>query len=152
MGSTRWEAAQELLKLHDRMNRLFGLGHQDDEEQFASGSWTPACDILETREAVIVRAEVPGVKRSDIEISLDNGVLTLRGTRKLEQETEERSYYRVERSYGNFVRSFTLPRSVDSEKISAHLEDGVLEIRMPRREETKPRQIKIGATTERSAS
>lgn len=142
MGSTRWEAAQELLKLHDRMNRLFGA-HDLDEEHLSSGSWTPACDILETREAVIVRAEVPGVKREDIEISLDNGVLTLRGSRKLEQETEERTFYRIERSYGSFVRSFTLARSVDPDRISANLEDGVLEIRMFRREETKPRQIKI---------
>lgn len=144
MGSSRWEQAQELMKLHDRMNRLFGLTQNElDEDQLSSGSWTPACDILETREAVIVRAEVPGVKRADIEISLDNGVLTLRGARKLEKETEERSYYRIERSYGSFVRSFTLPRSVDAERISANLEDGVLEIRMPRREETRPRQIKI---------
>jgi HSP20 family protein len=144
MGSTRWEQAQELMKLHDRMSRLFGVtGHELDEDQLSSGSWTPACDILETQDAVIVRAEIPGVKRADIEISLDNGVLTIRGNRKLEKETEERSYYRIERSYGSFVRSFTLPRSVDAERISANLEDGVLEIRMPRREETKPRQIKI---------
>lgn len=149
MGSSRWEQAQELMKLHDRMNRLFGLTHHEmDEDHLSSGSWTPSCDILETREAVIVRAEVPGVKQSDIEISLDNGVLTLRGTRKLEKETEERSYYRIERSYGSFVRSFTLPRSVDAERISANLEDGVLEIRMPRREETKPRQIKIESHAE----
>src|SRR5690242_14670600 len=114
MGSTRWEAAQELLRLHDRMNRLFG---HHEEEDMSSGSWTPACDIMETRDAVIVRAELPGVKRDDIQIALDNGMLTLRGERKLEQESQERSYYRIERSYGSFIRSFTLPRSVDGEKI-----------------------------------
>jgi HSP20 family protein len=147
MGSPRWDAAQELLRLHDRMNRLLGLSHQTEEtNDMASGSWTPACDILETIDAVIVRAELPGVKREDIEISLDNGVLTLRGDRKLEQETQERSYYRIERSYGSFVRSFTLPRSVDGERITANLEHGVLEIRMPRREEAKPRQINISVT------
>ena len=152
MGSTRWEAAQELLRLHDRMYRLFGLGHEGDfgQDEMMSGSWTPACDIVETEEALIVYAELPGVKRDDIEISLDGGVLTLRGSRTLEKETEERSYHRIERSYGSFVRSFTLPRSVDSERISANYQDGVLEIRMPRREENKPRNIRInvGAAVE----
>jgi HSP20 family protein len=144
MGSNRWEAAQELLRLHDRMNRIFGLSTDDvGGDQIMQGSWTPACDILETRDALILRAELPGVRREDIDISLEAGVLTLKGHRSLEKETEERSYHRVERSYGNFVRSFTLPRSVDAEKIAATYVDGVLEIRMPRREETKPRSIKV---------
>lgn len=140
--TNRWEATQELLRLHDRMNRLFGIGHESDDPMM-SGNWTPACDIVETRDALILHAELPGVKREDIEISLDNGVLTLRGSRNLEKETEERSYHRIERSYGQFIRSFTLPRSVDADRITANFTDGVLEIRMPRREENKPRSIKI---------
>lgn len=148
MGSNRWEAAQELLRLHDRMNRIFGMGHEDvGHDAMMTGNWTPPCDIVETREALIVYAELPGVKRDDIEISLDNGVLTLRGARALEKENEERSYHRIERSYGHFIRSFTLPRTVDAERISANFTDGVLEIRMPRREEDKPRSIKINTAT-----
>lgn len=147
MSSSRWDAAQELLRLHDRINRLFNLSHQHEleDDSMISGSWIPACDIVETAEALIVRAEIPGVKRDDVDISLDNGVLTLRGQRELEQETQERTYHRIERSYGSFSRSFTLPRSVDAEKISAVYNDGVLEIRMPRREETRARQIRINA-------
>ena len=149
MGSTRWEAAQELLRLHDRMSRLFGMGEGDLQgDEIMKGSWTPPVDILDTRDALILRAELPGVRRDEIDISLDAVVLTLKGSRSLEKETEEQSYHRVERSYGNFVRSFTLPRSVDAERISATYIDGVLEIRMSRREETKPRNIKINVSGE----
>ena len=145
MGSERHDPTLELLKLHDRMNRMFGFGraHEDD---LIGGSWTPPCDILETRDSVILHAELPGVKEKDIEISIENSVLTLRGERTLEKETEERSYHRVERAYGHFARSFTLPRTVDPERISAAFRDGVLEVRMPKREENKPRSIKIGVT------
>lgn len=142
--TSRRDATQELLRLHDRINRLFNLSQQDfDDEAFISGSWTPACDIVETQDSLILRAELPGVRRDDIDISLDNGVLTLRGSRELEQESQECTYHRIERSYGNFARSFTLPRSIDAERISANYTDGVLEIRMPRREETRPRQIRV---------
>ena len=145
MSSSRRDAAQELLRLHDRINRLFNLSHQHEleDDSMISGNWVPACDIVETSDALIVRAEVPGVRRDDIDISLDNGVLTLRGHRDLEKETQERTYHRIERSYGSFSRSFTLPRSVDAERITAVYTDGVLEIRMPRREETRPRQIQV---------
>jgi HSP20 family protein len=145
MPSTKWDAAQELLKLHDRINRLFNMERQTplNEDELITGSWTPACDILETKDAVVLRAELPGVRKEDIDISLEAGVLTLRGLRHLEKENEECTYHRIERSYGSFVRSFTLPRIVDSERISAKFIDGVLEIRMPRREENKPRSIQI---------
>lgn len=145
MSSSRFDATQELLRLHERINRLFNLSHHHEFEsdELISGNWTPACDIVETGDALIVRAELPGCRREDIEISLENGVLTLRGHRELEQETQERTYHRIERSYGKFARSFTLPRSVDADRISANITDGVLEIRMPRREETRPRQISI---------
>ena len=145
MTSSRFDATQELLRLHDRINRLFNLSHHHEFESDAliSGSWTPACDIVETPDALVVTAELPGVRRDDIDISLDNGVLTLRGHRDLEQESQERTYHRIERSYGHFTRAFTLPRSVNPDQISATYVDGVLSIRMPRREETRPRQIQV---------
>lgn len=145
MGTNRWDAAQELLKLHDRINRMFNFERQGmgAEDELITGSWTPACDILETKDAVVVRAELPGVKKDEIDISLEAGVLTIRGSRNVEKETEECTYLRIERSYGSFARSFTLPRIVDADRISATYVDGVLEIRMPRREENKPRSIRI---------
>jgi HSP20 family protein len=152
MAVTRWESAQEMLRRLERINRLFqSHGELDDDQQLVSGTWSPACDILETADALVLRAELPGVRQSDIDISLDQGVLTLRGNRELEKEDEERTYHRIERSYGHFSRAFTLPRMVDAEKISASYVDGVLEIRMPRREASKPRQIRIGEQVETTA-
>ena len=139
-GSGRWDPTHELLRLQDRFNRLFGHG---DEDQLISGSWSPPCDILETKEAVILKAELPGVLESDISIQVEGGVLTLRGQKNFQKETEEQNYHRIERPYGSFVRSFTLPRTVDSERIAAKLHNGVLEVVMTKREETKPRQIRV---------
>ncbi len=142
MGAGRWDPTNELLRLQDRLNRIFG-GSFDEEDQLFSGQWTPPCDIIETKDSVILRAEVPGVNQDQIEVHVEGGVLTLRGEKRFENEGEEQSYHRIERSYGNFMRTFTLPRSVDAENISARYERGVLELVMPKKSETRPRQIKI---------
>jgi HSP20 family protein len=108
-----------------------------------SGTWIPPVDISEEGDRLMVRAEVPGVKKDDIQIEFNEGVLTLRGERKFEKTSDEPNFHRVERTYGTFTRSFSLPRTVDAEKIAARYEDGVLEISIPKREEAKPRQIRI---------
>jgi HSP20 family protein len=143
-SSSRWDPNQELIRLHDKIVRMFG--HEAGEgEHLTGGHWSPSCDILETRDAVILRAELPGVRESDVQIDVDGGVLTLRGTREFEKESDEKSYHRIERSYGSFARSFTLPRTVDAENISARLDAGVLEVVMPKREDVRPRKITITA-------
>ena len=103
----------------------------------------PPVDVAETQETIRVRAEVPGMKQDDIAIEFENGVLTIRGERKLEKNDDGTTWHRVERTYGNFVRSFTLPRTVDPERIAATYRDGVLEIEIPKKEEAKPKQIRI---------
>ncbi|MBI2212251.1 MAG: Hsp20/alpha crystallin family protein [Acidobacteria bacterium] len=141
MGAGRWNSTHELLRLQDRLNRMFGPSLDDDDEM-VSGQWTPPCDIIETADAVVLRAELPGVREEDIEIHVEGGLLTLRGEKEFEKRTD-RSYHRIERAYGSFMRTFTLPRTVDAEGISANYERGVLELTMPKRSETRPRQIRI---------
>ncbi|MGA7616764.1 MAG: Hsp20/alpha crystallin family protein [Thermoanaerobaculia bacterium] len=151
MAITRWNPAQDIQNLQNQMNRLFEPFFRDFAPGFTtpdltSGTWVPPVDVEETKDRIFVRAELPGMKKEDIEISFENGVLTLRGERRMEQENRERNFHRVERSYGSFVRSFTLPNSVDPEHVEAIYEDGVLEISMPKREEAKPRRIEIGGS------
>ena len=143
MGAGRWNPTHELLRLQDRLNRMFGPSLDDEDDQLVSGQWTPPCDILENADAIVLRAELPGVREGDIEIQVEGGMLTLRGEKRFEKEESEQSYHRIERAYGDFLRTFTLPRSIDSEAISARYENGVLELTMPKRSETKPRQIRI---------
>ena len=150
MGQGRREAAQELLRLQERMSRLFGrpvFGFEQEDDELISGSWTPACDILETRDAVVLRAELPGMRQQDIEIHVADNVLTLRGDRQFEKREGDLEYHRIERSYGTFARSFTLPRNVAADRISAAYRDGVLEVTMPKREDALPRRIKVNIET-----
>jgi HSP20 family protein len=142
MGGAKWDPTHELLRLQDRLNRIFGqVG--DDDDQLISGQWTPPCDIIETREAVLLRAELPGVREESIDVQVEAGLLTLRGEKRFEKEGEDRSYHRIERAYGSFVRTFTLPRTVDPEAITARYDRGVLELVMPKKAETRPRSIRI---------
>lgn len=136
---------RDLATLQDRINRMFGdfsfpAGAPDVE---VATTWAPAVNIFEDQEEVAVTADLPGMKKEDVEITLENNVLTLRGHRRLEDEDKRENYHRVERAYGTFARSFTLPNTVNSEKISAEYTDGVLQIHLPKREESKPRQISV---------
>jgi len=142
MGAGKWDPTHELLRLQDRLNRIFGQV-LDDDDHVISGQWTPPCDIIETKDAVVLHAEIPGVSESSIDVQVEGGVLTLKGEKQFEQESSERNYHRIERAYGRFVRTFTLPRSVDPDKITATIERGVLQLVMPKRSETQPRSIKI---------
>ncbi len=143
MNLTRWEPYRELATLQDRLNRAFGRFERDDEVSMAA--WAPPVDITEEKDRIVITAELPGFKENQIEIQSENGMLTLRGERKFEKEDEGKSYHRVERSYGQFIRSFSLPNNVDREKIKANFSDGLLKIELPKREDAKPRTIKISA-------
>ena len=145
MAVVRWDPFRDLGLLQDRMNRLFddaGRGRRADEPS-ATTSWSPAVDIFETEGEIIVKAELPGMERKDITLHLENNVLSLRGERRFEKEAKDENYHRIERSYGNFSRSFSIPATVDEEKIRADYKDGVLKIALPKKEQSKPKQIKI---------
>jgi HSP20 family protein len=136
----------EMKSLQNRLNRLFEPFHHaaSNDEDLVTGTWVPPVDVVETKEKIAVRAEIPGMKQEDISIEFENGLLTLRGERRFQKESDQHTYHRVERAYGNFIRSFTLPRTVDAEQISASYRDGVLEIEVPKKEEARPKQIRIG--------
>jgi len=149
MAIIRWtDPFGDVPTMQDRMNRLFGdlLDRgRGVEDRTGTGIWMPAVDIYETKDAVCVRAELPGVDRDAVSVGVKDGVLRLQGERKFDKEVKEEDYHRIERSYGPFHRSFTLPSSVDPEKITARMKDGVLEIDLPKEEQAKPRQIRISA-------
>jgi HSP20 family protein len=136
--------SQDYKTLQNQLNRLFEpfARFASGDEDLVSGAWVPPVDVAETQEQIVVRAEVPGIRQEDIQIEFENGLLTIRGERAIEK-TDAMTWHRVERTYGNFSRSFTLPRTVDPEKITANYRDGILEIAVPKREEAKPKQIRI---------
>ena len=140
MTLTRWNplAAVEI----DRLNRMFDAAFSG--EPLAGGAWVPAIDIYETAEKdVVVKADLPGLKREDIKVTFENNVLTIEGERTFETETAREQYHRVERGYGTFRRSFTLPATVDAARVEAAYQDGLLTVTLPRREESRPRQIHV---------
>jgi HSP20 family protein len=142
---TRWEPTREYTNLQNQMNRLLaGLGPASDD--LMSTGFVPAVDIYEDEHAITLKVEVPGIEEKDIEVLLENQTLTLRGERKFEKEEKEENFHRIERRYGSFTRSFTLPNTVDSENVKAEYANGVLSVRLPKRAEAKPRQIKVGVT------
>jgi len=141
MTLVRWDPFQELASWSNRLNRSINEGRTED----TFGAWAPAVDIFEKDHNLLIRAELPGLKREDIEISMENGVLTLHGERKRESEVEESNAYRLERIYGAFTRSFSLPTTVDSSKIQAVYKDGVLEVTVPKLEAAKPKKVQIQA-------
>lgn len=140
----RWTAvATDIHNLQNQLHRLFEPFARGADEDLVSGNWVPPVDVAETQEKIVVRAEAPGMRQEDIQIEFENGMLTIRGERKLDKSEQGLTYHRVERVYGNFSRSFTLPRSVDPEKIAASYRDGILQIDVPKKEEAKPKQIRI---------
>jgi HSP20 family protein len=146
MAISRWDPFRDLNVLQEQMNRLFqdaGRGYRGDEPS-ATTTWSPAVDIFETEGEIVVKAELPGIDRKDIALQLEKNVLTVRGERRFEKETKEENYHRIERAYGSFSRSFSIPATVDEEKIRADYQDGVLKIALPKKEQVKPKQIKIG--------
>jgi HSP20 family protein len=135
---------REFAAMQDRMNRLFGNVYLRDEDTSLRGSWVPAVDIFETENHdLVVRAELPGMTREDIEVTVENGTLVLKGEKKFDAEVKEEQYRRIERAYGTFHRSFTLPNTVDTAKVGADFKNGVLTVKLPFREEARPRTISV---------
>jgi HSP20 family protein len=144
MAIARLDPFREFVTLQDRMNRLFGDVYQRDEDVTARGAWLPPVDIFETdAHDLVLKAELPDMSREDIEVTVENNTLTLKGTKKFANEVKEEQYRRIERSYGSFSRSFTLPTTVDASKVSAEYKNGVLTVKLPFREEAKPRTINV---------
>jgi len=146
----RWEPIRELASLQNRMNRLFNdsLAPVTSQESLAEGSFVPPVDVYEDEQGIRLKMEVPGIDEKDIDIRLENSLLTVRGERKLEKETKEENYHRIERSYGSFTRSFTLPNTVNPEDVKASYAKGVLSIKLGKRADARPKQIKVDVTPE----
>jgi len=145
MAVVRWDPFRDMNMLQDRMNRMFddaGRTWRTDEPA-ATTTWSPAVDIFETEGEIVVKAELPGMERKDIVLNLESNVLTVRGERRFAKETKDDNYHRIERSYGTFSRSFSIPATVDAEEIRADYRDGVLKIVLPKKEQAKPKQIRI---------
>jgi HSP20 family protein len=147
MALVRWDPVRELDSFQSDMNRLFDSFFGRREAGGSNGygrRWIPAMDLVETDEAMVLRADLPGLKRDDIEIEVKDNVLTVSGERKAEHEDKGEGYYRVERAFGRFARSLDLPQGIDASGVKAEFNDGVLEVRIPKPEERKPQKVEIG--------
>lgn len=146
MAIVRFDPFRELASMQDRINRIFGdaYSRRSDDDIMLRGDWIPPVDIYENEQGeIVIKAELPGLSKGDIDLRVENNTLTIRGERKRQSEVKDEQYHRVERVYGSFSRSFSLPGSVDAAKVSADYRDGVLSVVLPIREEAKPRQIQV---------
>jgi HSP20 family protein len=146
MAIVKYNPMRELRSMQDQMDRLLNLAWGTGEfpgEDIKEGMWQPAVDIFETAEAVVIKAELPDVDQKDIDVRIDDGTLTIKGERKHEDEVKKENYHRIERYFGSFQRSFKLPGSVAQDKVSAVCDKGVLTVTLPKKEETKPKQISV---------
>jgi HSP20 family protein len=139
----RLEPFRGLSTLQDQFNRLFNEQFRNHPEESALTTWAPAVDIYETPNELVVKADLPDVNEKDIDVRVENNLLTIRGERKFEKSVSEENFLRVERTYGSFSRSFSLPTTVNAETIGAEYKNGVLTVTLPKREESKPRQVKV---------
>jgi HSP20 family protein len=146
MALARWNPARDIMQMREEMEHLFNqlTGRGDGEEaSWGRGMWAPPVDIYETDDAFMLKAELPGFSKDDVQIELHDNRLTLRGERKQETEVKEEQYHRRERAYGSFQRSFQLPTAIDPERVMASFKDGILELRLPKSEKAKPKRIAI---------
>jgi HSP20 family protein len=145
MAILRWEPMRDLVTTQEQFNRLFNesFGRAFGDEELTSRAWMPAVDIYETADNLVLKAELPGINPEDVEVRVEDNTLYLKGERKFEKEAKEQNLHRVERSYGSFSRTFALPGSIDADKIQAEYKGGILTLTVPKREEAKPKTIKI---------
>jgi len=145
MALVRFDPFREMALLQDRVNRAFGeVARREDEDLMARGTWVPAVDIFETDEhTLVLKAEMPDMNRDDISLKVENNVLTLSGQKQMDREVKEQQYHRIERSFGSFTRTFTLPATVDTGRIAAEYKNGVLTVTLPLREDAKPKKIDV---------
>ncbi len=147
---TTWNPFRELEDMQDRILRAINLNPNarpaEERKTLAAAQWTPTVDISEDDNEYLIKAELPEVKKEDVKVTVENGVLTLRGERKFEKEENGKKYHRIERSYGSFMRSLSMPDDADAEKVAADYKDGVLQIHLPKSEAKKPRQIEVSVS------
>jgi len=145
MTLVRFDPFREMAILQNRVNRAFGdIGRRYDDEAFARGAWVPPVDIFENeKHEIVLKAELPDLNREDIELKVENNTLTLGGHKKASNEVKDEQYHRIERSFGSFSRTFTLPATVDTGRIAAEYKNGVLTVTLPQREDAKPKQIEV---------
>lgn len=145
MSITRYDPFRDLRSLQEEVNRLFStnLTRGFGEEGIGRGAWNPSVDIYENKDQIVLEAELPGMNRDDFDLTVENSVITLRGERHFEKKDDSDNYHRVERSYGSFTRSFTLPQTVSADGATAEYRNGVLRVTLPKREETKARRIEV---------
>jgi len=145
MAVVKWDPFRDLISIQDRMNRLFEqtLSRSRGEEGITAATWTPAVDIYETVDTIVIKAELPGLTREDIDIQIEDNTLILRGERRFAKDVQQENYLRIERAYGSFHRTFTLPATIQQEEIRAVFRDGVLELILPKTEGAKPKRISI---------
>jgi len=147
MAIIKVDPFREFASMQDRLNRMFGNVYLRDEDTGFRGNWVPAVDIFETeKHDLVLRAELPGMSREDIDVTVENSTIVLKGEKKFDSEVKDENYRRVERAYGSFHRSFTLPNTVDTSKVSAEYKNGVLTVTLPFREEAKPRTINVAVS------
>ena len=147
---TRFEPFRELTTLQDRMNRLFRDTYGDGrDEALTTSNFAPPVDVYEDEHNITLKIEVPGIEEKDIDVRIENNTLTVHGERKFEKEEKEENFRRVERQYGSFTRSFTLPTTVDADKVQAHYDKGILKVQLAKKAEAKPKQIKVNVGSER---
>ena len=149
MTIVRYDPFRDLRTLQEEVNRLFSTNLTrafGDDEGIGRGAWAPSVDIYENKDQIVLEAELPGMKQEEFDLSIENNVITLRGERKFEKTDETDNYHRVERSYGAFTRSFTLPQTVSAEGATAEYNNGVLRVTLPKREETKARRIQVSGS------
>ena len=140
---TRWDPFRNLTSLQEQVNRLFDSSFKANTDNSALTTWAPAVDIYETENELVIKADLPDMEEKDIDVRVENNMLTIRGERKFEESVKEDNYLRVERAYGSFSRSFSLPNTVDTAAIQANYKNGVLRVHLPKRAESKPKQVKI---------
>ena len=143
---TRWEPFREMEDLQNRLSTLFGrtpLRRGNGKENITLPEWTPLADITEDDSEYVIKAELPELRREDVKVTVENGVLTISGERKFEKEEKKKKYHRVERGYGSFVRTFALPEDADAEKVKAQFKQGILEVHLRKNEKAKPKQLEV---------
>ncbi len=149
MNLIKWDPFKELEEVSNRLNRLFGRSEnraESNQSMLTVADWSPSVDISETDDAYLIKGEIPGVKKEDVKVTVQDGMLTIQGERKMEKEEKNKKFHRVECSYGNFVRSFRMPDDADEEKVKAEFKDGMLNISLPKSEKTKKRSINVSVS------
>ncbi len=148
MNLIKWDPFRELEDVSNRLNRVFGrpLSRMEPNEMFTVADWTPSADISETETAYLIKAEIPGVNKEDVKVTIQDGMLTIQGERKMEKEEKDKKFHRIERSYGSFMRSFRVPDDADESAVKAEFKDGVLNVTLSKTAKPKPKSINVSVS------